>query len=485
MKLNNLLQGIPTGSTGKSLQMDAEIGGVCFDSRSIKPGDLFIAVRGSASDGHQYIGMALEKGASAVLCEEIPAEFAQSALITTPDSHLALGMAASNFYGRPSEAMKVVGITGTNGKTTTVTLMHRLFTGLGYKCGLLSTIVNYIGDKEVEATHTTPDPVQMNSLMARMAAEGCEYCFMEVSSHSLDQKRTAGIHFTGGIFSNITHDHLDYHKTFAEYIRVKKSFFDNLEPDAFALTNIDDRNGLVMLQNTPAKKYRYSCISPADFNCRIIEKGLDGMLVKIDNQEVWTKFIGVHNAYNLLAVYSAAVLLGAGREETLVQISALTSVAGRLEYIKGFRELTAVVDYAHTPDALENVLKTLKDCADGKEIVTVFGCGGNRDKTKRPEMAKVAAKYSDKVVVTSDNPRFEEPEAIIEDIKAGFETKERARALFITDRKEAIRTALIMANPGSIVLVAGKGHENYQDVKGVKHHFDDKEVIGEVFDQNN
>ena len=325
----------------------------------------------------------------------------------------------------------------------------------------------------------------MNSLMARMAAEGCEYCFMEVSSHSLDQKRTAGIHFTGGIFSNITHDHLDYHKTFAEYIRVKKSFFDNLGPDAFALTNIDDRNGLVMLQNTPAKKYRYSCISPADFNCRIIEKGLDGMLVKIDNQEVWTKFIGVHNAYNLLAVYSAAVLLGAGREETLVQISALTSVAGRLEYIKGFRELTAVVDYAHTPDALENVLKTLKDCADGKEIVTVFGCGGNRDKTKRPEMAKVAAKYSDKVVVTSDNPRFEEPEAIIEDIKAGFETKERARALFITDRKEAIRTALIMANPGSIVLVAGKGHENYQDVKGVKHHFDDKEVIGEVFDQNN
>lgn len=485
MRLNNLLQGIPTGSTGKSLQMDAEIGGVCFDSRNIKPGDLFIAVRGSASDGHQYIGMALEKGASAVLCEEIPAEFAQSALITTPDSHLALGMAASNFYGRPSEAMKVVGITGTNGKTTTVTLMYRLFTGLGYKCGLLSTIVNYIGDKEVEATHTTPDPVQMNSLMARMAAEGCEYCFMEVSSHSLDQKRTAGIHFTGGIFSNITHDHLDYHKTFAEYIRVKKSFFDNLGPDAFALTNIDDRNGLVMLQNTPAKKYRYSCISPADFNCRIIEKGLDGMLVKIDNQEVWTKFIGVHNAYNLLAVYSAAVLLGAGREETLVQISALTSVAGRLEYIKGFRELTAVVDYAHTPDALENVLKTLKDCADGKEIVTVFGCGGNRDKTKRPEMAKVAAKYSDKVVVTSDNPRFEEPEAIIEDIKAGFETKERARALFITDRKEAIRTALIMANPGSIVLVAGKGHENYQDVKGVKHHFDDKEVIGEVFDQNN
>lgn len=482
MKLNNLLGKV------KILESTGDIGvlidGVCFDSRICKKGDVFIALRGSASDGHQFIDMAVSKGASAIVCEEFPAGDKNTVFVKVEDSHAALGEIASNFYGRPSEKIKVVGITGTNGKTTTVTLLYRLFTALGYKCGLLSTIVNYIAGKEVEATHTTPDPIAINSLMAQMAQAGCEYCFMEVSSHSLDQKRVAGIHFAGAIFSNITHDHLDYHKTFAEYIRVKKTLFDNLAPDAFALTNIDDRNGLIMLQNSPAKKYRYSCLSPAEFNCRIIEKGLDGMLIRIDNRELWTKFIGVHNAYNLLAVYGAAKLLGAGTEEVLVQMSSLTSVAGRLEYLKGFNNLTAVVDYAHTPDALENVLKTLKDSAGESELVTVFGCGGNRDKTKRPEMAQVAAKYSDRVIVTSDNPRFEEPEAIIEDIKAGFDTRDRARALFITDRKEAIRTSIIMSKPGTIILIAGKGHENYQDVKGVKHHFDDKEIIEEIFTQN-
>ncbi|MPL72453.1 UDP-N-acetylmuramoyl-L-alanyl-D-glutamate--2,6-diaminopimelate ligase [bioreactor metagenome] len=483
MKLSNILNGIDLIEvTGGSPEM-CEITGICFDSRCCTPGSLFIAQRGSASDGHLFINAALENGAAAVLCEEMPSERSNGVVIKIKDTHSALGIASSNFYDRPSEKMKVVGITGTNGKTTTATLLFRVFRALGYKCGLLSTIANYIEEREVSATHTTPDPVQLNRLMAEMAFEGCEFCFMEVSSHSLDQKRVAGIEFAGGLFSNITHDHLDYHKTFAEYIRVKKSFFDNLSPNSFALTNVDDKNGMVMLQNSAASKYTYSCQSPANFNCRIIESTLDGMLLNIGGKEVWTRFIGGHNAYNILAVYSAAILLGAKEDELLVEISNLSSVAGRLEYLKGGEEITAVVDYAHTPDALENVLKTLKDCAEGKEIVTVFGCGGNRDKTKRPEMAEVSARYSDRVVVTSDNPRFEEPEAIIDDIRKGFSVKDMGKTLFITDRREAIRTALIMAKPGSIVLIAGKGHENYQDVKGVKHHFDDKEEINNLFNQ--
>ncbi|MEN6619037.1 MAG: UDP-N-acetylmuramoyl-L-alanyl-D-glutamate--2,6-diaminopimelate ligase [Rikenellaceae bacterium] len=464
---------------------DAEVLSVCFDSREVKEGSLFVALRGGTSDGHDFISMAVQAGAAAVVCEAMPSDSLSATVIFVEDSHKALGILASNFYDNPSEKLKLVGITGTNGKTTTVTLLYQLFTRLGYKCGLLSTIANYVFEKKVESTHTTPDPVETNSLLSEMVVAGCEFCFMEVSSHSLDQSRTCGLSFTGAIFSNITHDHLDYHKTFQEYIRVKKSFFDALPSSAFALTNIDDKNGLVMLQNSAANKYRYSCQSAADFNCRIIEKGLDGMLIKIDNREVWTKFIGVHNAYNLLAVYSSAILLGADKEEVLIQLSALSSVSGRLEYLKGFNKLTVVVDYAHTPDALENVLKTLKDCAGENEIVTLFGCGGNRDKSKRPEMAQIAAKYSDRIIVTSDNPRFEEPEAIIEDIKAGFTIKERAGGvLFITDRREAIKTAILISKPGSIILVAGKGHENYQDIKGVKHHFDDKEVISEVFNQN-
>ena len=482
MKLSKLLNNIKVITILRN--RETEVKSICFDSREVKDGSLFVALKGETSDGHDFIGKAVESGAIAIVCEVLPSNSLSAIIIQVDDSHKTLGFLASNYYNNPSDKLRLVGITGTNGKTTTVTLLYQLFTKLGYKCGLLSTIANYVFERRLGSTHTTPDPIEINSLLSEMVDTGCEYCFMEVSSHSLDQNRVCGLNFTGAIFSNITHDHLDYHKTFQEYIRVKKSFFDNLPPSAFALTNIDDKNGLVMLQNTVAKKHRYSCHAPADFNCKIIEKGLDGMLIKIDNREVWTKFIGVHNAYNLLAVYSTAILLGADKEEVLVQLSSLSSVSGRLEYLKGFNELTAVVDYAHTPDALENVLKTLKDCAGDSEIVTLFGCGGNRDKTKRPEMAQIAAKYSDKVVVTSDNPRFEEPEAIIEDIKAGFTAKESARTLFITDRREAIKAAILMSKDGSIILVAGKGHEDYQDIKGVKHHFDDKEVILEVFNQN-
>jgi len=482
MKLSKLLNNIKVITILRN--RETEVKSICFDSREVKDGSLFVALKGETSDGHDFIGKAVESGAIAIVCEVLPSNSLSAIIIQVDDSHKTLGFLASNYYNNPSDKLRLVGITGTNGKTTTVTLLYQLFTKLGYKCGLLSTIANYVFERRLGSTHTTPDPIEINSLLSEMVDTGCEYCFMEVSSHSLDQNRVCGLNFTGAIFSNITHDHLDYHKTFQEYIRVKKSFFDNLPPSAFALTNIDDKNGLVMLQNTVAKKHRYSCHAPADFNCKIIEKGLDGMLIKIDNREVWTKFIGVHNAYNLLAVYSTAILLGADKEEVLVQLSSLSSVSGRLEYLKGFNELTAVVDYAHTPDALENVLKTLKDCAGDSEIVTLFGCGGNRDKTKRPEMAQIAAKYSDKVIVTSDNPRFEEPEAIIEDIKAGFTAKESARTLFITDRREAIKAAILMSKDGSIILVAGKGHEDYQDIKGVKHHFDDKEVILEVFNQN-
>jgi len=482
MKLSKLLNNIKVITILGN--RETEVKSICFDSREVKDGSLFVALKGETSDGHDFIGKAVESGAIVIVCEVLPSNSLSAIIIQVDDSHKTLGFLASNYYNNPSDKLRLVGITGTNGKTTTVTLLYQLFTKLGYKCGLLSTIANYVFERRLGSTHTTPDPIEINSLLSEMVDTGCEYCFMEVSSHSLDQNRVCGLNFTGAIFSNITHDHLDYHKTFQEYIRVKKSFFDNLSPSAFALTNIDDKNGLVMLQNTVAKKHRYSCHAPADFNCKIIEKGLDGMLIKINNREVWTKFIGVHNAYNLLAVYSTAILLGADKEEVLVQLSSLSSVSGRLEYLKGFNELTAVVDYAHTPDALENVLKTLKDCAGDSEIVTLFGCGGNRDKTKRPEMAQIAAKYSDKVIVTSDNPRFEEPEAIIEDIKAGFTAKESARTLFITDRREAIKAAILMSKDGSIILVAGKGHEDYQDIKGVKHHFDDKEVILEVFNQN-
>ena len=495
MLLSNLIKGINyqkvVGDT------DIDISSVVFDSREVGKGSLFVALKGSVSDGHDYIDSAVRAGAAAILCRESEeSDNAQTkatsssllqlanngiTIIIVNDSHKALGTVAANLYDNPSAKLKLVGITGTNGKTTTVTLLYRLFTKLGYNCGLLSTIENYIGNHKVEATHTTPDPIAINSLLAQMTEAGCQYCFMEVSSHSIDQKRISGLHFTGGIFSNITHDHLDYHKSFKEYINAKKAFFDLLPKEAFVLTNIDDTNGLVMVQNTTAKVYRYSCLSPADFNCRIVETGLDGMLLKFGNREVWTSFIGAHNAYNLLVVYATATLLGAKEEETLINISSMTPVAGRLEYIKGGNGITAVVDYAHTPDALKNVLKTLKECAHDTEIVTVFGCGGDRDRSKRPEMAAISAKYSNRVVVTSDNPRFEKPDEIIAEIMTGFDVADRSKVISIANRREAIRTAIALAKPESIILVAGKGHENYQDIEGVKHHFDDKEVITETF----
>ena len=376
-----------------------------------------------------------------------------------------------------------MGITGTNGKTTTVTLLYNLFTAMGWSCGLISTIANYVEGERLETTHTTPDPIELNSLLARMADRGCNYCFMEVSSHSIDQERIAGLEFKVAIFSNLTHDHLDYHKTFLAYRDCKKRFFDGLPATAFALTNIDDRNGEVMVQNTRAQIRSYACKRMADFRCRIIEESLEGMLVSIDGTQVWTRFIGAHNAYNLLAVYSTAVLLGAKPEEILVKMSALGPVPGRLDFVRGGNDLTAVVDYSHTPDALENALKTLRETARDRALICVFGCGGNRDKTKRPEMGALAAKYSDRVVVTSDNPRHEEPEAIIKDIREGMDTAARAKSLFITDRREAIRTAIMTAPQGAVILVAGKGHEDYQIIGDTKIHFDDKEVIAETFEE--
>ena len=481
MKIVKLLQNIDilkiSGDSG------AEVKSICFDSRKAIKGSLFVAVGGNATDGHQYIAKAAESGASVIVYQDGEYDISGVTMVKVADSRKALAQIADNFYDHPSSKLNLVGITGTNGKTTTVTLLYRLFSSLGYACGLLSTIANYIDGKKLEADHTTPDPVEINALLAEMVEKGCEYCFMEVSSHSLSQDRVFGLKYKVAIFSNLTHDHLDYHRTFAEYLRCKKIFFDNLDKDAFALTNADDRNGEIMLQNTKASQYRYSCRTSADFHCRIIEQSLDGMLLEIDGVQFWSKFIGAHNAYNLLAVYGTAMLLGADKEDVIVKMSALDSVSGRLEYIKGGKDITAVVDYAHTPDALQNVLKTLKEAGCDRQLICVFGCGGDRDKTKRPEMGVIAAQMSSRVIVTSDNPRTENPESIINDIKAGLDTTARAKCLFITDRKEAIRTAIALANEGAIILVAGKGHEDYQIIGTVKHHFDDKEVIRETFNE--
>ncbi len=480
MKLSRLIEGIE----GAKVYGDAsvEIASICFDSRKSAPGALFVAISGTEQDGHAYIPAAIGAGASAVVFEHGDAPEGVVS-VRVSNARRALGDIAAAFYGHPSEKLNLVGITGTNGKTTTVTLLYRLFTNLGYSCGLISTIANYIDGEKFPTDHTTPNQIELNSLLARMADHGCEYCFMEVSSHSCQQERIHGLKFRGGIFSNLTHDHLDYHKTFEEYLRCKKLFFDGLPKDAFALVNIDDRNGMVMLQNTAAQKRTYSCRAMADFHCSTVESTFDGMLLKIDGNEVWTRFIGAHNAYNLLAVYSTAILLGADRMETLKVISTLSAVSGRLEYIKGVRGITAVVDYAHTPDALENVLKTLGGICDRQSLICVFGCGGNRDRTKRPEMGAIAARYADRVVVTSDNPRMEKPEDIIGEIKAGMDAASRARSIFITDRREAIRTAILTAPDNSVILVAGKGHEDYQIIGTEKFHFDDREVIREVFAQ--
>ncbi|MBO4570325.1 MAG: UDP-N-acetylmuramoyl-L-alanyl-D-glutamate--2,6-diaminopimelate ligase [Bacteroidales bacterium] len=478
-RVNQLLDGIGV------IRIDGDpervIDTICYDSRKCTPGSLFIAVNGTDADGHAFIPKAVEAGACAVVYQEGDLAIDGVTTVKVDDSRKALALVADNFYDHPSANLELVGITGTNGKSTTVTLLYDLFTALGYSCGLLSTIVNKVDGIEIPASQTTPDPVSLNSMLAMMVGRGCQYCFMEISSHSLAQDRVAGLKFRGGIFSNITHDHLDYHKTFAEYLRCKKSFFDNLPADAFALTNLDDRNGTVMVQNTKAEVRTYSCHKMADFRCKIIEEGLDGMLLEMDGRQFWSRFIGAHNAHNLLAVYGTAMLLGADSDEVLVKMSALGCVPGRLEYIRGGNDLTVAVDYAHTPDGLENALKALREAGRDRMLICVFGCGGNRDRTKRPEMGVIAAKYADRVVVTSDNPRKEDPDAIIAEIRAGMDAKMRAKSIFITDRREAIRTAMMTAPEGAVILVAGKGHEDYQIIGETKFHFDDREVVRDIF----
>lgn len=464
---------------------DTEIRDVQIDSRKITKGSLFIAVRGVAVDGHQFIEKAILSGAIAVVCEEIPPVRQQQVVyVQVENSAAAAGYIAHNFFGQPSERMKVIGVTGTNGKTTVATLLHKLFTSLGYKCGLLSTVENQIGNKVVPATHTTPDVISLNLLLKQMADEGCTHVFMEASSHAIHQHRITGLQFAGGIFTNITHDHLDYHKTFDEYIRVKKSFFDGLSSGAFAISNADDKRGMVMLQNTSAKKYYYSLKTVADFKGKILENSLTGLLMTVNEQEVHFRLIGEFNAYNVLAVFGTAVCLGEDRLEVLRCLSVLTGAEGRFDYtISALDKIIAIVDYAHTPDALLNVLATIRKLKKGFErIITVVGCGGDRDKTKRPVMAEVACEHSDKVIFTSDNPRSEDPAEIIKDMEAGVSISAKKKYISIVDRREAIKTAISFAGNEDIVLIAGKGHEKYQDIKGIKNHFDDKEVVREMFE---
>lgn len=482
MKLSELI--VHAGDIKVEGSADIEIEGIAFDSRKVERGFIFFAINGNAANGEDYIDSAVSKGAAAVaVSSESDRDTGNTTCIRCVNIRKTLSAFASAFYGNPSRNLRLVGVTGTNGKTTTATLLYRLFSSMGYGCGLLSTIENRIADEVYPATHTTPDPVELNRMLGMMNEKGCEYCFMEVSSHALSQERTAGLQFAGAIFTNLTHDHLDYHGTFANYLSCKKKLFDSLSPEAFALVNIDDRNAGVMLQNCKAKGYGYSCRGMADHSCRIMELGLDGMLLKIDGTEMWTTFIGQYNASNLLAVYSAAVCLGADREEVLAALSALGPVSGRFETIRGGNGLTAIVDYAHTPDALENILSTIRGCMSDRtaRLCTVFGCGGDRDRTKRPEMAEIAVRYSDRVIITSDNPRTEDPDAIIADIRAGIARENLSRTLVIKDRAEAIRTALLTAEKGSVILVAGKGHETYQITGTVKTHFDDREVIRNTF----
>ena len=462
---------------------DVPVTALTFSSNAVTPGSVFVAVKGTRADGHDYIPQAVSGGAAAVVGEKMPSTLPGNlTFITVRDSAKALGIMASNYFGNPSSQLKLVGITGTNGKTTTVTLLYRLFSALGYKTGCLSTIRNYVGEKTVGATHTTPDPVQLNGLLREMVDTGCQYAFMEVSSHALAQQRVAGLEFAGGIFSNITHDHLDYHKTFDAYIRAKKLFFDDLPAGAFALINNDDRNGKVMVQNTRATVSYYGVKSMARFKARIMESHIDGMLLNIDNTEIWTRFLGAFNASNLLAVYGAACLLGQPKEDVLSVLSTLESVEGRFQSVRSNDGITAIIDYAHTPDALSNVLATIHQIRTPESsIITVVGAGGNRDRTKRPEMARVAATMSDRIILTSDNPRDEDPEVIIADMKTGLDELLSKKAVTITDRKEAIRTACLMAKPGDILLIAGKGHENYQEIKGVKYPFSDRDFIVEQF----
>lgn len=482
MKLEELLRDIkPVRTIGNT---DIDITGVHIDSRKIKAGFLFIAVRGTQTDGHNYIDKALAQGAAAVLCETLPdgTPADNVCYIQVADSEGAVGHVATVFYGDPTSKLSLIGVTGTNGKTTIATLLYNVFRKFGYKCGLCSTVCNYIDGEAIPTEHTTPDPITLNELLGRMADEGCKYAFMEVSSHAVAQKRIAGLRFAGGIFTNLTRDHLDYHKTFANYRDAKKAFFDQLPKGAFAITNADDKNGMVMVQNTKATVKTYSLRAMADYKARILEESFEGMFLDIDHHEVSVQFIGRFNVSNLLAVYGASVMLGKAPEDILVVLSTLKPVNGRFETLRSSDGVTAIVDYAHTPDALVNVLTTINEILRKRgQAITVCGAGGNRDKGKRPLMAQEAVNHSDKVIITSDNPRFEEPQDIINDMLAGLNREQMKKVVAIADRKEAIRTACMMAQPGDVVLVAGKGHENYQDVKGVKHHFDDHEIIRDIF----
>ena len=481
MRLKELLKNIkPTQVVGDE---NTDITGINIDSRKIKQGHLFVAMKGTQVDGHQFIPKALDLGASAILCEDLPAELKENVtyiqVVSTED---AVGKVATIFYGNPSEKLKLVGVTGTNGKTTIATLLYNMFRKLGYKCGLLSTVCNYIEGEAIPADHTTPDPIELNALLSKMVEAGCQYAFMECSSHAIHQKRIGGLKFAGGIFTNLTRDHMDYHKTVENYRNAKKAFFDGLPKSAFAITNADDKNGMVMVQNCKAQIKTYSTRSMADFRAHILECHFEGMYLEIDGHEVGVQFIGKFNVSNLLAVYGAAVMLGQKPEDILIALSTLKSVSGRLEPIQSPEGYTAIVDYAHTPDALENVLKAIHEVLNGKgKVITVCGAGGNRDKGKRPLMAQEAVKQSDKVIITSDNPRFEEPQDIINDMLAGLDKQQMKKVVSIVDRREAIRTACMMAEKGDVILIAGKGHEDYQEIKGVKHHFDDKEVVKEIF----
>ena len=480
MILESLIKNIkPITVVGKT---DIDITGINIDSRKIQPGHLFVAIKGTQTDGHAYIEKAIQLGAVAILCENLPTVCEGATYIQVASTEDVVGKMATLFYGDPTSKLKLVGVTGTNGKTTIATLLYNMFRKLGYKCGLLSTVCNYIEEEQLPTSHTTPDPIELNQLLSKMVDAGCDYAFMECSSHAIAQKRIGGLRFAGGIFTNLTRDHLDYHKTFENYRDAKKAFFDALPKSAFAIINADDKNGMYMVQNCKANIKTYSTRAMADFKAKILECHFEGMYLDIDRHEVGVQFIGKFNVSNLLAVYGTAIMLGEKAEDILVVMSTLKSVNGRLDPVRSPEGYTAIVDYAHTPDALENVLNAIHEVLNGKgQVITVCGAGGNRDKGKRPLMAQEAVKQSDKVIITSDNPRFEDPQDIINDMLAGLDKQQMKKVLSIVDRKEAIRTACMMAKKGDVILVAGKGHEDYQEIKGVKHHFDDKEILRNIF----
>lgn len=483
MKLKELLYAIPVKQLEGELAVD--VLSVSFDSRKVSQGGMFVAVRGVQQDGHLFLDSAIANGAAVLVVDELPEVLDDNlTYVLVDDTSYVLGLLATNFYGDPSRKLKLVGVTGTNGKTTVATLLYNLFDKLGYHVGLLSTVENRVGRRVVEATHTTPDPLSLNALLAEMVDDGCDYCFMEVSSHAIAQQRIAGLRFAGGVFTNLTHDHLDFHGTFDNYIKAKKKFFDDLDRFAFALTNIDDKNGAVMLQNTFAHKKAYGLKSLTDFKAKVLESHFDGMLLQLDGHELWVKLVGGFNAYNLLAVYGTAILLEQETVKVLTAMSEIDGAEGRFEVVRSKEGVVGIVDYAHTPDAVENVLTTVRELRKpGQQIISVLGCGGDRDKTKRPEMAAVAVRLSDKLIITSDNPRTEDPNLIIKDMEQGVQAVDRKRVFTITERKEAIRAACHLAQAGDIILIAGKGHEKYQDINGVKHHFDDKEILEQTFNE--